>query len=75
MYLDVPIERIICISLYPDVPIGRVINIIKSCKVIEVNPPLSVGAIVPTIELKITLLVDQGLKSLQLWDTRVIILS
>ena len=30
-----------CISLYPDVPpIERVINIIKSCKVIEVNPPL-----------------------------------
>ena len=30
-----------CISLYLDVPpIGRVINIIKSCKVIEVNPHL-----------------------------------
>ena len=29
-----------CISLYPDVPIMRIINIIKSCKVIEVNPPL-----------------------------------
>ena len=30
-----------CISLYPDVPpIGKVINIINSCKVIEANPPL-----------------------------------
>ena len=29
-----------CISLYPNVPIGRIINIIKSCKVIEFNPPL-----------------------------------
>ena len=29
-----------CISLYPDVPITRIINIIKSCKFIEVNPPL-----------------------------------
>ena len=27
---DVPIGRIICISLYPDVPIRRFINIIKS---------------------------------------------
>ena len=27
-----------CVSMYPDVPIGRIINIIKSCKVIEVNP-------------------------------------
>ena len=29
-----------CISLYPDVPIMRIINIINSCKFIEVNPPL-----------------------------------
>ena len=29
-----------CILLYPDVPIRRVINIIKSCKVIDVNPLL-----------------------------------
>ena len=28
------------ISLVPDVAIGRVINIIKSCKVNEVNPSL-----------------------------------
>ena len=28
-----------CISLYPDVRIGSIINIINSCKVIEVNPP------------------------------------
>ena len=28
------------ISLYPNVPIGRIINIIKSCKVTKVNPPL-----------------------------------
>ena len=29
-----------CISLYPNVPVGKIINVIKSCKVIEVNPPL-----------------------------------
>ena len=29
-----------CISLYPDVPIDRIINIIYSCKVIVVNHPL-----------------------------------
>ena len=28
------------ISLVPDVPIGRVINVIKSCKVIYINTPL-----------------------------------
>ena len=66
LYHDVPIGRIICISLYLDVPIGRVINIIKSCKV---------EAIVPTIELKLTLLVDQRAKSPQLRGTRVIRIS
>ena len=30
---------IYCISLVPDVLIGRIINVIKSCKFIEVNPP------------------------------------
>ena len=35
--------------LYPDVPIGIIINIIKSCKFIEVNPPLYVGGKVPTV--------------------------
>ena len=29
---------IYCISLYPGVPIGTIINVNKSCKVIEVNP-------------------------------------
>ena len=43
LYLDVPIKINICISLYPDIPIGRIINIINSCKVIEVNPPLLIG--------------------------------
>ena len=40
---------ICCISLYPDVPIGRIINVIKSCKVIEVNPPLEVGTKYPQL--------------------------
>ena len=35
--------------------IGRVINIIKSYKFIEVNPMLQVSEIVPTIELRLTL--------------------
>ena len=39
-----------CISLYPDVPIGGFINVIKSCKFIEVNPPLLIGGKVPTVE-------------------------
>ena len=30
-------------------PIGRVINVIKSCKVIEVNPPLYVGELDPRV--------------------------
>ena len=34
---------IYCISLYLDVPIERIINVIKSCKFIEVNPPLLIG--------------------------------
>ena len=34
---------IYCISLVPDVPIERIINVIKSCKVIEVSPPLLIG--------------------------------
>ena len=29
--------------------IGRVINVIKSCKVIEVNPPLYVEALDPKV--------------------------
>ena len=75
LYPDVPIGRIICISLYLDVPIGRVINIKKSCKVNEVNHTLSVREIVPTIELRLTILVDWRVKSPQLWGTRVIRLS
>ena len=31
--------------------IGRVINIIKSCKFIEVNPPLYVEALDPRVKL------------------------
>ena len=40
---------IYCISLVPDVPVGRIINVIKSCKVIEVNPPCWAGGKVPTV--------------------------
>ena len=36
-----------CISLYPDIPIGRIINVIKSCKFIEVNPPLLIEGKIP----------------------------
>ena len=50
---------LVYLILYPNVPIGRVINIINSCKFNEVNPPLYVGPIVPTIELRLTLHVDQ----------------
>ena len=60
LYPDVPIGIVICISLYLDVPIRRIINIIKSCKVIEVNPPL---------------LIRGGEKYPQLRGTRVIRLS
>ena len=66
---------IYCIPLVPDVPIGRFINIINSCKVNEVNPLLKVKEIVPIIELRLTLLVDKGSKSPQLRGTRVIRLS
>ena len=66
---------LVYLILYLDVPVGRVINIIKSCKVNEVNPPLLVGAIVPTIELRLSLLVNQVGKVPQLWGTRVIRLS
>ena len=38
---------IYCISLVPDVPIGRIINVIKSSKVIEVNPPLLIKGKIP----------------------------
>ena len=57
---------------YPNVPIWRFINIINSCKFNEVNPLLKVREIVPTIELRLTLLVDKGSKSPQLRCTRVI---
>ena len=41
--------------MYPNVPpIGKVINIINSCKFIEVNPPFYVVDIVPTIMLRLT---------------------
>ena len=32
---------------YPDVPIERINNVNKSCKVIEVNPPLLIGGEIP----------------------------
>ena len=60
------------ISLLPDVAIGRVINIIKLGKFIEGNPLLSVREIVPTIDLRLTLLVDRRENSPQLRGTRVI---
>ena len=60
---------------YPNVPIKRINNVNKSCKFIEVNPPLSVREIVPTIVLMLTLLVDWREKFPQLWGTRVIRLS
>ena len=50
-------------------------NVNKSCKFIEVNPPFEVREIVPTIESRLTLLVDRRAKSPQLWGTRVIRLS
>ena len=59
----------------PDVLIGRFNSVKKSCKFIEVNPPLYVGEMVPTIVSRSTLLVDQRAKSPQLWGTRVIRLS
>ena len=34
---------IYCISLVLNVPIGRIINLMKSCKFIEINSPLYVG--------------------------------
>ena len=40
---------IYCISLVPDVPIGRIINVINSCKVIEFDPPCWSGGKVPTV--------------------------
>ena len=40
---------IYCISLVLNVPIERIINVIKSFKVIEINPPLLVGGKVPTV--------------------------
>ena len=58
-----------------DVPIGRFNNVNKSYKVIEVNPPLQVEAIVPIIVSRLTLLVDQGEKSPQLWGTRFVRIS
>ena len=58
-----------------DVLIERFNNVNKSCKVIKDNPPLQVRAIVPTIELRLTLLVDQRENSPPLWGTRVIRLS
>ena len=36
-----------CISLYPDVPIERIINVINSCKIIEVNPTLLIEGKIP----------------------------
>ena len=48
-----------CFLLYPDVPIRRIINIINSCKFIEVNTPF----------------VDTWRKSPKLRGTKVIILS
>ena len=39
-----------CNSLYHDVPIRIIINIIKSCKVIEVNPPFFIEGKVPIVE-------------------------
>ena len=59
----------------PDVMIERFNNVNKSCKVIEVNPPLRFGPIVPTIELRLSLLIDHREKPTELRGTRVIRIS